>query len=293
MPNRKFGVDGALLKKIAVITMFIDHFAAAILYDAHTKSGMPLFSAIPHGREIYLLMRGIGRFAFPVFCFMIVVGYLHTKNPGKYMLRLLGFALISEIPFMLALFPNSTGLHCDTMFTLALGMASIWLIDVMADLCFGDKRSFLIRSKSRQRLLDRPEESSGDERREAHAAGDRNFGLYSTSPLWAALVFLGSSLGGVRLACFAADYLSTDYGHGGVITIVILYVLYSQRAVSAIASWAWISYYNSFETWAFPAFILIKCYNGSKGKQSKYFFYIFYPAHLLLLYLIRRVVFGA
>lgn len=69
----------------------------------------------------------VGRLAFPIFAFMIVEGYFHTGNIKKYVLRLLLFAVISEIPFNLAMgsrffYP----IHQNVLWSFLI---SIWLID--------------------------------------------------------------------------------------------------------------------------------------------------------------------
>ena len=106
-------MSGLVLKIIAILSMLTDHIAASF--------GLSFFPP-----EVYWVMRYIGRIAFPVFCFLIVEGALHTRNPYRYLARLGIFALISEIPFNLA-FDRSvikTG-STNVFFTLFLGLLAI------------------------------------------------------------------------------------------------------------------------------------------------------------------------
>ena len=75
-------LNGFHLKLIAICTMFIDHL------------GYTLFPGD-------LWLRCVGRVAFPIFCFLIAEGCVYTHDRRKYALRLLAFALLSEIPFNL------------------------------------------------------------------------------------------------------------------------------------------------------------------------------------------------
>ena len=98
-----------VLKVIAIITMFCDHFGDAFI--GHTS-----------------FFNLIGRIAFPIFAFQITEGYIHTKSLKKYMTRLGIFAIISQIPFILFIrkFINPTSISLNVFFTLFLGLLSIF-----------------------------------------------------------------------------------------------------------------------------------------------------------------------
>ena len=75
-------------------------------------------------------MTCVGRIAFPIFAFMIVEGYFHTHDLKKYVLRLLLFALISEIPFNLMVGSSMVyPYHQNVLWTFLLGIFMIWLIE--------------------------------------------------------------------------------------------------------------------------------------------------------------------
>lgn len=114
----RFGISAAVLKWIAVISMVIDHFACAVYSSMQG-----------HNAQVYGILRDIGRIAFPIYCFLLVEGFFCTKNVWKYLRNLLAFAVISEIPFNMAVFghvfyPKGQNVY----FALALGICALILL---------------------------------------------------------------------------------------------------------------------------------------------------------------------
>jgi hypothetical protein len=237
------GLSGSTLKIIAMVTMMIDHFAASVIvgmlqYQVHDQGSYNTLL------NEYNVMRNIGRVAFPIFCFLLVEGYHYTRNAWKYAIRLSIFAIISEIPFDLALFNRVVDFsHQNVFFTLLIGLLTVKCMDLL-------------------------------------------WQKYQNS-------FAGwtASAGVIILGAVAADLLGTDYGSRGVLCIVIFYIFRNSRLWQVAAGN--IAYVNMLnEPTATFAFLPIAAYNGKRGLKLKYVFYAFYPAHVLIFYLISFLTGG-
>ncbi len=124
--------SGSFLKIVAILSMLIDHAALVIFsrLDWATASVTVLGRAF----SIYSVMRLIGRLAFPIFCFLITEGFVHTRNRKKYGLSLLLFALISEIPFNLMVGGSFVYLGGQNVyFTLFLGFLLLCVFENVSE----------------------------------------------------------------------------------------------------------------------------------------------------------------
>lgn len=84
-------------------------------------------------------------------------------------------------------------------------------------------------------------------------------------------------------AALSAEFIHCDYGAKGIAAIALLYMFRRRKTEQLIAgcvAFIW-------EITAPLAFIFVAFYNGKRGMKLKYIFYVFYPAHLLLLYVIH------
>ena len=228
-------LSGSTLKIIALVTMFIDHIGAVIV---QRTMSMPGFDH-EFWNSLYWPLRNIGRISFPIFCFLLVEGYIHTSNVKKYLGRILLFALVSEIPFNLGITGKLFSLNYQNVFwELACGIVAMMCLEMIEK----NKISYFLQVILRLTVI--------------------------------AVFALG------------AEILKFDYGMYGIISMVALYV-FRQKKISQLLVGA-ISF--GWEQVAPVAFLPIAFYNGKRGRNIKYAFYIFYPAHLLILYAIARII---
>lgn len=227
-----------LLKIIAIIAMFCDHLSYAL-------------------PQRVVLLNAIGRIAFPIFAFSIAQGYIHTRSLKRYFIRLVIFAVVSQLPFMLLMKMAGAGFRLNIFVTLILGLSAIMVYD-----------------KVQPRLL------------------------------------------GIALSLIIAllgDIFYTDYGAWGVLLILFMYVLTEYKNAGGDASIYALSFASVFAfmvlyMYSFSldrglhylgyaiALIILLLYNGKPAynmrlfKSMKFVFYAFYPAHLVMLYLLHLVI---
>lgn len=221
-------LSGSMLKLIACTAMLLDHCGAFIPWDAIGIGGT-LFILKGKAISISVILRLIGRTAFPLFAFLITEGFTHTRDKRKYGMNMLVFAFISEIPWNLIHSGELTYPSQNVFFTLSLGVYGLYFLDRFKD----------ERTKQCISLL--------------------------------ALLVL-------------SFLLHADYGAFGYGFIILLYLLRDRKLFMTIIGCCTLP-----SRWIGGlAFIPICMYNGKRGfihsKVVKYAFYIFYPAHLLILY---------
>ena len=209
---------------------------------------------------LYILMRTLGRITAPIMFFFLVEGYQYTRDKKKYAVRLAVFAAVSYLPFVWFVTggpPNpETFLKLNVIYTLLIG-----LLAIMADqeMVSGGRKSLVLLVLI---LLSMP-------------------GDWSVIGLLYILTF--SRNRGNRKRQSKAYSL---------ITLLFCALNASYPLYQIISGQAVDSYYVSvavINLGMFLPILLLQFYNGEKGRGGKwaqYGFYVFYPAHLILLSLI-------
>lgn len=196
-----------------------------------------------------LWFRYLGRIVAPIFFFLITEGFFHTRSKARYIARLFGAGLLMSLGsgILTELFPTSNPLYNNIFFSLALGVALIWALEW------------------------------------SKTTGGRRWAWLVILLVLGASLFTEAHLYGVMMILVFYFYrgqprlLATFYSLGALLPTLtgplnfhdLLYYDYQWMMVLAI-----------------PFFF---AYNGEPGPRTpltKWFFYIFYPVHLWVIYVL-------
>ncbi len=262
---RTRGLSAAWLKYLAAASMLVDHVDAIF----HLMGGVAS-DTDPR----FFLFRYFGRMAAPIFLFFVAEGCAKTHDLQGYLRRLFVFSLVAQLPYSLV-FETWGG---SVILTFFLGAACVWFFEALRD---------------------------------------------RDLPVPAAL------LPSLPLAALA-EYIHSDYGWVGVVMVPALYLLRSHKArqltllgLSLVFLYAvqqpcqnlidywmppgapffdalpqvlphyldmWLVFHLLTTLSALVPVVLLCFYRGERGRGSKWFFYVFYPAHLLVLFFIRLLI---
>lgn len=244
--NRKnFALSAMALHLLAMGIMLLDHIGATLLPEQEW-------------------LRGVGRLAFPIFAFMIVEGYYHTRSLKRYVMRLLIFALIAEVPFdmMVSGSPIYLGAQ-NVLWTFLMGLALIFLLE--------------------------------------HTR--------KTDNIWLRLLAAG---GAIILAVILGSVTRSDYHYAGIFTVLVFYCFRGYKWWHFLGQLLCILYIHTevLSGYAYTIDLLghvvhfprqglavlglipIWLYRGEQGRSGKglrFLCYAFYPAHMLILSILRML----
>lgn len=283
------------LKIIACVLMFFDHYAH--LFQSTLSP------------DLYLLIRLVGRLSFPAFAYLIVVGMKRTRDIRRYLLRLFLMALFTQTLFKITELVFQLSLWTNVLFTFSFALIGLIGIELL--------------------LYGMPDMSVILQPVSAQGPGGADPGEYNqrvnlhglTVPRKVA-VWLGLLL---ILLCFALTLMiEPDYDIYGIITVMIFYftdpngrsqrdddnavetsgqphtylpmflvflvynLIMSLNNLMANASLTY-SFLQAFSVFSVPLFAL--AFSGKRPNAfGKYFFYFFYPLHIVVLAILSRLL---
>jgi len=265
-----------MIKWIAMLLMVIDHI------------GYYLGDFVP--TPVMLLLRLIGRLSFPLFAYSVALGFLRTKDRSRYFLRMLLFAVITQTMLIITSQFTGSGTFVNVMFTFSLAILFLAATEFFEK---SWKQLKSVKSNSKVKIFDT----------EIPAA-----------------VGLCASILTMLFTLFSAKYFRTDYNLFGILSVFLFYIILKhvrkpkltlQKDKHAIFImfvsflslnfvWALIqivfsmqpTYWALMEIFSVGAIgiILMDKPRPKPAAWEKYFFYFFYPLHMVLLMLVGYIL---
>ncbi len=240
-----------VIKFIAVICMVLDHVA---------------YSFLDYRQPLFHIFRFFGRCTAPIMCYFLAEGWRHTRSKKKYILRMFIFGLISYLPYLLMSRPYLLSgygsfwpVECDMQLTLTLCLVMLAALDYAKDHLPDDGSLALC-----QLLI------------VAAACLLSNYGdwLYF-APLWVAGFYLYHDDEKKQWLCYVFVGL-----------LACLYNLMQWAGITGSFETALL--YNCYTLGFLLAYVLLRCYDHTAGRlKLKYFFYAFYPLHIVIIVIIK------
>lgn len=222
------------LKIFALIFMIIDH------------TGFILFP----GQTIF---RAIGRLAFPLFAYQMAVGFSHTRNKEKHILKLLLFAILCQIPNLIMINIYENAIMFNIIFTFVLALLIIYSIE---------KFKFI--------------ESTGTTKK----INFKNllFSLVLTTVLILIGIYLKVDYGWYGILLTVAFYFTL---HKKILSIIAFFILLNLNHIINHNFMSLLAYISMFDC------IFILLFNGKRGYKFSWVFYALYIFHFIPLLAIK------
>ena len=207
-------------------------------------------------------LRIVGRLALPLYALCIAEGFRHTRSRPKYFLRIFVLGALCQVVYFFV----SSEPYLGILITFSLSIVLLCLLDAL--LCAAKGQTEPV-SRVFEKILRRA--------------------LSRSVRTVLCAVLLASALGGVILL---NHFIRVDYGLTGVLLPVLIYLGGNSRpgrfggaAAGTLLLACNLEGSATPRIWSLLALAPLALYNGKPGKYKlKYFFYVFYPLHLVLLY---------
>ncbi len=238
-------VRNAAHKKLPSLNAFqLKILASVLMVLDHLRQFMPFMP---------LWFRYLGRIVAPIFFYLLVEGFFHTRSKGRYMARLLGAGLFMSLGsgILTEILPTDNPLYNNIFFSLGLGVALMWAFEW------------------------------------SRSPRGRRLAWLAIALIMGASLFTEANLYGLMMVLVfyfhrgQPKLLATFYALGSLLPIL--------RGPVSLHSLLYYDY-QWMMIFALPFFF---AYNGEPGPRtplSKWFFYTFYPAHLWIIYIISYLM---
>ncbi len=216
----------------------------------------------------YEIFRIIGRLAFPIYAYCIAEGFFHTRNRLKYFMRIFSLGIICQIVYTVV----EREFYLGILITFSFSIVIMYFTECLRVTLRGSGSCL---SPAIRKLVKKPISHELDR------------------------AFSASCLALTVIAAFIlCIFVRVDYGFFGIMLPVFTNLFpdkprrFLMFSSALIALCIFTVYSGSpLQLWSLFALPIIAMYNGKSGKyRMKYFFYIFYPLHLVVLYGISIII---